>query len=144
MKGKVIAILTVLVMLATAGGVLAARGQGVKATGQTQRGQVVQELAMAADEVAATAAVSRPNCGTCGNYVDADGDGVCDNRGSGQGAGQGQGANYVDADGDGVCDNRGGAGQGQGANYVDADGDGFCDNRGTGHGQGHGGGRHHR
>lgn len=35
-------------------------------------------------------------------YVDADGDGVCDNRPSGAG---GNGAGYVDADGDGVCDN---------------------------------------
>lgn len=33
-------------------------------------------------------------------YVDADGDGVCDNYGIG-----GCGAGYVDADGDGICDN---------------------------------------
>ena len=32
-------------------------------------------------------------------YVDADGDGVCDNRGAN--------CLYVDADGDGVCDNYG-------------------------------------
>lgn len=64
------------------------------------------------------------------NYVDANGDGVCDNYGTGRGA------YYVDADGDGVCDNRG-------ANclYVDADGDGVCDNYGTGLGGGHHGGR---
>ena len=31
------------------------------------------------------------------NYVDADGDGICDSAGSGRG--------YVDADGDGICDN---------------------------------------
>ena len=31
------------------------------------------------------------------NYVDADGDGICDNAGNGRG--------YVDADGDGICDN---------------------------------------
>ena len=44
-----------------------------------------------------------------GHFVDANGDGVCDNRGAG-------GGNYVDANGDGVCDNRGtGCG-----NYVDA------------------------
>ena len=46
------------------------------------------------------------------NYVDADGDGVCDYFGQG-------GRYYVDADGDGVCDNynggaRGGAGRGRG------------------------------
>ncbi len=80
-------------------------------------------------------------------YVDADGDGVCDNYGSGAGCTQiggcgGQGACYVDADGDGVCDNYGsGAGctqsggcGGQGACYVDADGDGVCDNCGSGAG----------
>ena len=47
-----------------------------------------------------------------GNYVDADGDGVCDNYGT-----NGCGRNYVDSDGDGVCDNyatRGGYGCGAG------------------------------
>ncbi|WP_297209272.1 hypothetical protein [uncultured Flavonifractor sp.] len=39
------------------------------------------------------------------------------------------GACYVDADGDGVCDN---CGRLQGACYVDADGGGVCDNRGAG------------
>lgn len=94
---------------------------------------------------AAAAPCGRGN-GRCGqNYVDADGDGICDNfvdvdgdgindncpgygngqgRGNGQGYGNGQGCgngrcgqNYVDADGDGVCDN-----------FVDADGNGVCDN----------------
>ena len=58
------------------------------------------------------------NCGTACRYVDADGDGVCDNRGTA--------CRYVDADGDGVCDNRGAA-----CRYVDADGDGVCDNAGA-------------
>lgn len=66
-------------------------------------------------------------------YVDSDGDGVCDNYGSGY---CGNGAGYVDADGDGVCDNRGSGYCGNGAGYVDADGDGVCDNRGTGNGAG--------
>lgn len=48
-------------------------------------------------------------------YVDANGDGICDNRG----------VCYTDTDGDGICDNRGTC-------YVDADGDGVCDNYGTG------------
>ena len=62
-------------------------------------------------------------------FVDADGDGVCDNCASGT-CGQG----FVDADGDGVCDNAGqngrGLGSGQGnpnaprLGFVDADGDG--------------------
>lgn len=60
-------------------------------------------------------------------YVDADGDGVCDNRGTGNGIGNGAGAHhgygsssaadrpgYVDADGDGVCDSYAGQGQGRG------------------------------
>ena len=61
------------------------------------------------------------SCAQCPNYADANGDGVCDNRGSGTCP------NYSDADGDGVCDNKGectgnrkrngggqGAGQGNG------------------------------
>jgi hypothetical protein len=100
-------------------------------------------------------------CGKCAagtaqgaNFVDADGDGICDNAGTRQGRGRGsgkglrgsdQGANFVDADGDRICDNAGtrkGRGQGQGKgfrgksgngtaqgpNYVDNDGDGVCDN----------------
>ncbi len=77
------------------------------------------------------------------NFVDKDGDGVCDNYtsgkyGKGRGAGKGKGRgnrgqnrpNFVDEDGDGVCDNfadrqqrhlrqgKGfGAGQGQGKGY---------------------------
>ena len=78
-------------------------------------------------------------------YVDADGDGVCDNyatrAGSGYGRGNGvPGSNYVDEDGDGVCDNAGsGYGRGTGipgANFVDADGDGVCDNCAARLGQG--------
>ncbi len=39
------------------------------------------------------------------NYVDENGDGICDNYGSGQCRGNGQG--YVDANNDGICDNAG-------------------------------------
>ena len=75
----------------------------------------------------------------CG-YVDADGDGICDNRGTGA-------CRYVDANGDGVCDNCaavvvrtcGGCGLG----YVDRNGDGICDNC-SGICQTAGGGHHHR
>lgn len=76
------------------------------------------------------------NKGVCGYYntfcqfVDADGDGICDNCGLG-----GCSIGYVDVDGDGVCDNYGsgncGMGAGKGTGYVDADGDGICDNRTT-------------
>ena len=82
-----------------------------------------------------------PVAGACGaNFVDADGDGVCDNAGAGVGAmngqrsamhgqgmrgaamrgtGAGNGVNgaFVDANGDGQCDT-----------FVDADGDGVNDN----------------
>lgn len=66
-------------------------------------------------------------------YVDADNDGVCDNRGT-----VCDGRYYVDVDQDGVCDN-------QGQNYMDADNDGIYDNQGThchGGGQGHHGNGH--
>ncbi|MCD6307874.1 MAG: hypothetical protein J7M24_02625 [Candidatus Latescibacteria bacterium] len=47
---------------------------------------------------------------------------------------------FVDEDGDGVCDNHvageyGRKGLGNGANFVDEDGDGICDFAGTGRGQ---------
>lgn len=92
------------------------------------------------------------------NFVDADGDGVCDNYqgGSAQAVQLGAGAGFVDNDGDGVCDNRqsnapAGA---AGAGFVDADGNGVCDRyeagacgngvcdgTGAGKGLGHGNGR---
>ena len=61
------------------------------------------------------------------NFVDADGDGVCDNyshNSNGCGRHSNCGKGYVDADGDGVCDNYDSNCKG----YVDADGDGVCDN----------------
>ena len=74
------------------------------------------------------------------NFIDEDGDGICDNwqaGGKGLGLGKGNRENFVDEDGDGICDNyqsglRKGLGQGrgyrQGAGFLDADGDGVCDN----------------
>jgi len=38
------------------------------------------------------------------NFVDADGDGICDHYQSGQCHGCGNGNGFVDADGDGICD----------------------------------------
>lgn len=66
-------------------------------------------------------------------FVDEDGDGVCDNKGTGYSRGHGQGKNYrnnfVDADGDGICDNLGtGFKQNRMHKFVDEDGDGVCDN----------------
>ncbi len=48
-----------------------------------------------------------PGQGNCSDFVDEDGDGVCDNAGTGRGHGQGNGSDFVDEDGDGVCDNAG-------------------------------------
>jgi hypothetical protein len=69
------------------------------------------------------------------NWVDADGDGVCDNNtGAPKRLNQNNPSapNFVDADGDGVCDNAGNPqGKGKRLNFVDADGDGVCDNAGS-------------
>ena len=84
--------------------------------------------------------------GTClsggQNFVDEDGDGVCDNwTGGGGWCGNGQG--FIDEDGDGLCDNCGTQCVG-GRNFIDQDGDGLCDNwasrpmDGTGLGSGRG------
>ena len=78
-------------------------------------------------------------------FVDADGDGVCDNytaggrgqgakqgRGQGVRSGRGTGSNFVDADNDGVCDNR--TAQKSAARR----GTGRCNRRGGGMGRGAG------
>lgn len=58
------------------------------------------------------------------NFIDADGDGICDYCDTY--------CEFVDADGDGICDNYGSGkcrtGRGRGRNFIDADGDGICDN----------------
>ncbi len=65
-------------------------------------------------------------------FIDADGDGICDNwQQGGRGGHRGRGQEFVDTDRDGVCDNwqQGGRGghRGCGQGFVDADGDGVCD-----------------
>ena len=59
--------------------------------------------------------------------------------------GAGRGGNFLDADGNGICDNYENAVCGAGGNYVDADGNGICDNyeAGTARGAGYGCGRGH-
>jgi len=79
--------------------------------------------------------------GVCDNgyylFVDEDGDGVCDNLYSNNAYARtlsyGSGAGYVDEDGDGICDNGLCA-------FVDEDGDGICDNIGLYGGRGNGSG----
>lgn len=70
--------------------------------------------------IAATLSMAAPvsaavtNRGNAGRYyVDANGDGICDN--------------FVDKDGDGICDNCDLVG-GRGRYFVDKNGDGICDN----------------
>lgn len=68
------------------------------------------------------------NCGTSHQFVDADGDGVCDNWPDGVCQNCGTSHQFVDADEDGVCDN-----------WTD----GKCPKDGTGKRAGHGHGRGH-
>ena len=92
--------------------------------------------------------------GSGSRFVDANGDGVCDNcTAAHSGAWVGYGSRFVDANGDGVCDNytaaHSGAWVGYGSRFVDANGDGVCDNyaarphlhAGLGRGNGFHGGR---
>ena len=56
------------------------------------------------------------------NYVDKDGDGICDNAGlRGAGKGRGQGCRFRAKNAAGTASNHG-------PNYVDKDGNGVCDN----------------
>lgn len=69
-------------------------------------------------------------------YVDANGDGICDNCSTVAGGYWHEAHYYVDANNDGICDH-----------YVDANNDGICDNYANntcpGYGAGYGHGRHH-
>lgn len=85
------------------------------------------------------------NNGSGQNFVDADRDGICDNRDMYQQSGTPQnvgGKNFVDADNNGICDN---AGKKAGCCYTDTDNDGICDtyaaNKGARQGNGFRGGR---
>lgn len=110
-------------------------------------------VALAAQSPLGSAACGRPYAGACQtlrdacsgwNFVDADGDGVCDNWGSGNqrlrtpGCGLGQGQGFIDADNDGVCDNWNG--QGAGVQRGQGRGLGQGQGQGQGHGNGNGGG----
>ncbi len=104
---------------------------------------LAQEQPRATDNpVEAAPAVQLPAPDVRPGFVDADGDGVCDNCGQGPRNPNAPRPNFVDEDGDGVCDNCGtGMGNGGSANFVDADGDGVCDNMGQNMGQANGKGR---
>ena len=110
-------------------------------------------VALAAQSPLGSAACGRPYAGACQtlrdacsgwNFVDADGDGVCDNWGSGNqrlrtpGCGLGQGQGFIDADNEGVCDNWNG--QGAGVQRGQGRGLGQGQGQGQGHGNGNGGG----
>ncbi len=81
------------------------------------------------------------NIGTYPNFIDEDGDGICDNTGLYIGSGRGKGINggrFVDNNGDGLNDN---IGSGAGGYFTDANGDGECDNAGTAQGTNRGQGQ---
>ena len=92
---------------------------------------VLGTVALAADEP-----VTRPNGpGQCVNFVDENGDGVCDNAGQQAGPRDGTGNQYGAGQRQGgmrMGQRQAGNGAGQGGNgaFVDADGDGVCDNLG--------------
>ena len=120
-KGWIGAIAAVMTLSVGTAGVLAA-GNGGNGLGMAQKAEY--------------------NCRMQSCSVDLTDDRTYGNQNNGQGAG------FVDEDGDGVCDNRGtGLGNGQGAGFVDEDGDGICDNLGqrpmdgTGYQRGHQGGK---
>lgn len=82
----------------------------------------------------ATTFAARTDCGRY--YVDANGDGICDNYDSSK-----HNCRFTDKNKDGICDNCGLASHKKGQNFVDKDGDGICDNRGNGKGNGNRNGR---
>ena len=87
----------------------------------------ILSAALALSLGATAAFAAGPGCGRY--FVDADGDGICDNAGSR--------CAYVDADGDGICDVCGASHTRPGGGYfVDEDGDGVCDNYQSGQGRG--------
>jgi hypothetical protein len=101
---------------------------------------------LAFSAVSLSAATTTPTAGTTAdhgvNFVDKDGDGLCDNVGTHKGAGKGVGcqsgtgcgANFVDANKDGVCDNAGskkGSGQGMKRGQGQGKGKGCCAGSGS-------------
>lgn len=65
--------------------------------------------------------VSASNTGCGMNYVDSDGDGVCDNAGLRNGKGRGHGRRFHAKNGTGTASQHG-------PRYVDENNDGVCDN----------------
>lgn len=133
-------------IVALAGAV--AIGVGSASAEQPSVQAAVEDSNLAAD-------VSGRVASACASYVDADGDGVCDYRGT-RGAG-GAGC-WTDANGDGLCDNCGssscwgggnrygqGADAGNGYAYGSGSGNGYGPGDGTGYGAAGGGhhGAHH-
>jgi hypothetical protein len=94
--------------------------------------------------VAPKECAAKPTSGVSPSYLDGNGDGVCDNKGTVKCGGGKKCANYVDANGDGICDKKGAQiceNAKDCPNYFDANGDGICDNKGqacAGKGQGKG------
>jgi hypothetical protein len=96
-------------------------------------GQMRQANRMTTDGFAANSSLTGRGQGSGPGFIGSNSDGQCDN--------------FIDEDGDGMCDlSNTGRGQGTGSGFEDADGDGVCDHAVIGGQQGtmrHGGqGRH--
>lgn len=80
----------------------------------------------AADVSKTTQNIQQATVGQAGpNFVDKDGDGICDNRSGRHGGNR----NFIDSNNDGVCDNFTTAGNNrQRRNFIDSNNDGVCDN----------------
>lgn len=132
MKKRTVAIaLVALLAVAAVPTIAFASAQGVAATTEPIVAQGMVDSVPAAQK--AVEAASTAAAPACPGYVDADGDGVCDNYATGACAQNGHHRGYIDANNDGVCDNYAsgacdGPGCGTGAGYVDANNDGICDN----------------
>jgi hypothetical protein len=121
-KGKIMAWALVAALAAFAIPTMALAGTGgtssSTAAGNTSPATVASTADVSSSAADVAASAWNQICGNtnCPGYVDADGDGVCDNCGAVNGVGNAGCPGYVDEDGDGVCDNRGnGCGYGVGA-----------------------------
>lgn len=96
--------------------------------------------AVLAVSICVTSAFAANNGNVGQNLVDADRDGICDNRETYQQSVGGK--NFVDADNNGICDN---AGEKAGCRFTDTESGGICDtyavNKGARQGNGFCGGR---
>lgn len=116
-KSSVFAGIGMAAAVVAVGACLTAAVPAVAAGGNTAGQTLAQATAVSYDAV-------------CPGFVDADGDGLCDNCEARATQGHHGCASYVDENKDGVCDTctNVGAGRVTCEGYIDADGDSICDN----------------